>query len=365
MVVRTPQMAPARDRADDASSLLVSSTRMLVAAGDDNPERLKIYAELASELLDRTSIADRQEIARLLADFAPAPRTILRRLAREPLDVAAPILTRARSLTAIDLLGLLAVVAEGHANLIAARRDLSDDVILALINRGEARPIRTLLENPAFQMTTERAHALAANAHGDPVILAALGQVPAEDDTKPAALFGTLESTARAKMIATSEARRALVGGARGYRPAARPGNIEADGLFQRAIAGDWSGIAHDIARALRLEPDLVDASLADPGGEPLLVLLRAAGLPADAIMRVILFHPTLGRDVAKVRWLGELNERLTCEGAALFIEEWRGRTAPAQRLTDTADGLKRPMERFAPRAPLPRVVTSGRVREA
>lgn len=345
MVVRTPHKAPlARDRAEEPSSLLTSTTRMLVAAGDDDPERLRIYAELAGELLDRAPVEDRAAVARLLAEFPPAPRVILRRLARDAAAVAEPILTRAMTLTAIDLLGLLAVVPESHATWIAGRAGLADDVMLAIVNRGEAVPVRALLENPAFKMTAELANALAAHGFDDPVILGAIGRAPAATDASAAPLFGTLDGAARARVIATLEARRVLAARP-GRAPTAASPRLDAAALFTLATRGAWDAIGTSIAEALRLAPARVAASLSDPGGEPLIVLLRAGGVPAADAIRIALFRPTLGRDVAVIRWLGELNDRLTAEGALLLVEDWRGREtrvdqmAPASR----ADLVQRP----------------------
>lgn len=333
MVVRPPHKTSlARDRAEETASLLTSTTRMLVAAGDDDPERLRIYAELAGELLDRAPVEDRVTVAALLADFAPAPRTILRRLARDVAAVAEPIVSRARTLTAIDLLGLLAVVPETHAAWIARRSGLADDVVLALINRGEAGPVRALLENLEFKMTAECADAIAGQTFDDPVILAAIGRAPKLADSGAAPLFGALDTAARAKIIATLEARRALTSRP-GRAPATSP-RLDAAGLFALATRGAWDEIGASIAQTLRVATARVAASMADPGGEPLLVLLRAGGLPPADAIRVVLFHPALGRNVALIRWLGELNERLTAEGALLLVEDWRGRAQSAEQPT-------------------------------
>ncbi len=66
------------------------------------------YTELVLRLLDSVDIGTRKLVAARLANYPAAPAEVVRRLARDVLEVASPILERSHSLSGPDLLAIIA-----------------------------------------------------------------------------------------------------------------------------------------------------------------------------------------------------------------------------------------------------------------
>src|ERR1051326_3250932 len=62
------------------------------------PEEERHYTELVLRLIDRVDVATRKIVAAKLAHYPAAPLAVVRRLARDVLEVAEPILEHSRQL---------------------------------------------------------------------------------------------------------------------------------------------------------------------------------------------------------------------------------------------------------------------------
>lgn len=94
--------------------------------------------DLALGLFDAVSRDARRFAAATLSKCDPAPPGLVRRLAEEPVDIAAPLLVRSRALSDVDLIALIARHGLPHARAIA-RRDHLHPAIAALIRALVAR----------------------------------------------------------------------------------------------------------------------------------------------------------------------------------------------------------------------------------
>jgi len=99
--------------------------------------------DLALGLYDSVPDEARRFAAAALSDCDPAPRHLIRRLADEPAEIAAPILIRSKALSDVDLIGLIARKGISHARVISRREGLHPTVaalIRALLSRVEPEP---------------------------------------------------------------------------------------------------------------------------------------------------------------------------------------------------------------------------------
>lgn len=84
--------------------------------------------DLTLPLYDRVSPEARRFVAAALSECRRAPLGLVRRLASEPIDIAAPVLMRSAVLTDIDLVGLIARMGLPHARAIAGRPELNPSI---------------------------------------------------------------------------------------------------------------------------------------------------------------------------------------------------------------------------------------------
>src|SRR5437763_8481604 len=111
-----------RDGVDIRPTLVRVLTDLYVQKPSHSAEEERHYTELALRLIDSVDLATRMTIARKLSSYPGAPPAVARRLARDVVDVAEPILRHSRALTAADLDGVVRDFGARHAAIIAERR---------------------------------------------------------------------------------------------------------------------------------------------------------------------------------------------------------------------------------------------------
>ena len=101
------------------------------------PSRREIaqLEDLTLPLFGEVSVESRRYVAAALSECEYAPTALVRRLAEEPVETAAPLLTRSNALSDIDLIALIGRHGLPHARAIARRKELNPtiaDLIRAL-----------------------------------------------------------------------------------------------------------------------------------------------------------------------------------------------------------------------------------------
>src|SRR5206468_594998 len=96
-------------------------TDLYIQKSTHTPEEERHYTELVLRLLESVDVATRKVVAEKLAGYATAPAAVVRRLARDLIEVAQPILERSPRLTGADLLAIVNERGLRHAAAIARR----------------------------------------------------------------------------------------------------------------------------------------------------------------------------------------------------------------------------------------------------
>src|SRR5205085_5877149 len=84
-------------------------------------EEERHYTELVLRLIDSVDQGTRVAVAKKIASYAGAPPAVARRLARDTIEVAEPILRHCAVLTSADLAAIVRDFGASHAAIIAAR----------------------------------------------------------------------------------------------------------------------------------------------------------------------------------------------------------------------------------------------------
>ncbi|TPJ24592.1 DUF2336 domain-containing protein [Mesorhizobium sp. B2-7-2] len=115
------------------------------------PSRREIaqLEDLTLPLFDEVSIESRRYVAAALSECDYAPTALVRRLAEEPVEIAAPLLTRSNALSDIDLIALIGRHGLPHARAIARRKELNPTIadLIRVLERPtlvKARPPETV-----------------------------------------------------------------------------------------------------------------------------------------------------------------------------------------------------------------------------
>lgn len=356
-------LAPATD-ARRGIAVLKPATEIFVEEPRHTRTSIAVYEELALQLIRTTSHQDLLTVARLLAESDMAPPSVLKALLAEAPDIAGVVLAKAKTLTTVDMLALVATGSLDHLNHLAARPDLPADVVDALLRKLPAETLPALLGNHTIRLPREAIPGLIETARGRPAVASALAnRLHDVDETALTDLFLDLDTRGRRRVIQALELLALRDFAARRPLPhVVAPDRDQVEQLARMTLMRDTTGVSEILAQVLAIDGDLLRQLLSDTGGEPLAIALRAAGIEAPIATRVILFSGTEDvRNYFEVKRLVELFETVSLRSAALLVDRWRSArpARPARYVPQTEAGTPvRARQAGAP--PAPSVATPG-----
>ena len=276
-----------RDGVDIRPTLVRVLTDLYVQKAAHTAEEERHYTELVLRLIDSVDLATRVAVARKIAGYAGAPPAVARRLARDSIEVAEPILRQSAALGSADLAAIVRDFGPSHAAIIAAREI--------------AKPQQPSVAEPPKAPRVER---------------------PAREDAEIAIadLFFSADSAARRTLLLS-------LGNADSEAPQSVRPLETLRALESAALSRDPIGFTTLIENALSLTPSQAERFVHDPSGEPLLVAAKALAMPPVVLQRVLMFiDPAIGESVAKVFDLAAFYERMSADAAHTIIDSVRGR---------------------------------------
>jgi hypothetical protein len=270
-----------REGFDIRPTLLRVLTDLYLQKPAHPPDDERYYTELALRLINSTDLAARTAVAERLASYPAAPHQVIMRLARDVIDVAAPILKHSPCLTAADLELIAADCGPAHAAMIAARSpglDGKPQITGAGEDRGTAEAAE--LSELFFSANSAERRLILLNLDYAPQTPFALAPIRA------GAVAGRLEAAALAH-------------------------NIEA---FIREIELGL-GIASALARRIAT----------DELGEPIVAITKALWARRAVLERILLFvNPSIGQSVQRVHELADHYDGISAEAAQRLVAIWR-----------------------------------------
>lgn len=324
-------LARAGDRKRDAS-LLRATTELYVLDATHDRDAMHRYEELATHFLAKVDVEDRRFVAERLAARADVPLAVVRALARDVFDVAAPIIKASPILGPTDLLSIIAATGSDHHRLIAQRPMLPVEVVRALCLTGEADVMEALQQGD-----------IAASAVADsPDTHDPDRSAGASSDRFDPWRFLSLDTKGRLRVIADTANRPP----ASYVSDAARVDRafqaiLSAAQIVGYARGGNLPAIIAAIAEGLGLPEPLVAAAMEDTGGELLAVMLKALRLTDVQARQVFLLASPSGKDVSRFFPLADLYAGMEATLAETFIAAWRDalRHAPSGHEPYTSEG--------------------------
>lgn len=290
--------------ADIRPALLRVLTDLYVQRPAHSADEERHYTELALRLLEVVEAPVRAAIAARLAAFSGAPVAVLRRLARDVIEVAAPVLAQTQVLPHAELIVIAEEFGPAYAAAVAQRAEFSALIDLKAM---EAEVMETLPDvvEAADQTTSLSELFFAADAAERRLILLNLDYAPISP----------------AQPVATALARDPV-------RRLEQAALLRNTAEFTR-ITEDALGLSH--RQAARIAEDR--------SGETIVVVAKALAMPADVLQRILLLlNPAIGQSVQRVYDLAELHDEMTQDAALRLLAIWQ-----ETELQDQVSGGRRP----------------------
>jgi uncharacterized protein (DUF2336 family) len=270
-------------------------------------------ADLLVEMLRDAVTAEREKVARRLANLSEMPGVLVRMLLRDELPVARALLENSPNLSDADLINCLYSASQDHRRLIALRRGVSEVVADALVDMGEPAVTETLLKNELVRFSHQGLENIVAATRDNPQLIPMLLKRSELRPSHAYVMFWWSDAEARRTILqrfavsreilqdavgdvfplASAEgwqdplSRKALQFIERRQRNRAAIAKSPYDSL-EEAIAAAQNGMTRETAEEISylsgLKPMTGAKIFTDPGGEPLAILCKATGLPRGAV---------------------------------------------------------------------------------
>jgi hypothetical protein len=278
-----------RDGVDVRPTLVRVLTDLYVLKPVHSSEEERHYTELVLRLIDSVDLATRAAVAKKIAGYAGAPPAVARRLARDVVEVAEPILRHCQALTTADLDAISRDFGWTHAAIIATKREVAP-----------APPGMKLTARPAAPVARDRDEL--------------------DSGIRLAELFFSADSAARRILLLSL-----------GDAEAEAPQNVlpaeTIRALETAALGRDRAAFTKLIENGLSLSAAQAERIVRDESGEALLIAAKALAMPPVALQRVLMFiDPAIGESVQRFFDLAALYERISADAAHKIIASVRGR---------------------------------------
>jgi Uncharacterised protein conserved in bacteria (DUF2336) len=270
---------------DMRTTLLRVLTHLYLQRPTHTPEDEHYYTELALRLIDAADRPERAALAARLAPYPSAPRAVIARLARDVIEVAAPILKQSPCLTAADLEAIAREHGAAHAAVISAR----------------SVPVASTPPDPA----------------------------PADDAQARASQLSELFYAANApeRRLILINLDYALTIPSQRLAAAQR---ADIWRLESAALQHNTETLVGELGRMLGVSRAQARRIVNDEIGEPMVVAAKAVELPAETLRRVLLFMtPWAGQSVDRIFELAELYAEISATAACRLISIWRNADPP------------------------------------
>jgi uncharacterized protein (DUF2336 family) len=269
--------------------------------GRMTPQERGLIDMVMASAVSRFDAPTRRRLAERIAQFPEGPTELTLALARDEIDVAAPVLRNSLGLRSSDIVQIIRDAGADHQFAISERKALPGDVVDALIEYGSSDAICRMLANPAAEISTRAIETLVRRSASEPafqpLVLARseltirlaqlmfwwvspearkeiLIRYSIERRMMHAALDELLESG-----LAASDTDEALRVTLSLVRPPAAMSKALLARLLDLAAMRQRDEFTSEFALAGRIRPETAFRILGDLGGEPLAVYAKALGL--------------------------------------------------------------------------------------
>jgi uncharacterized protein (DUF2336 family) len=134
------------------------------------PEEAALFDAVMTKLATEMEEAVRAELAVRMSAEEDPPRTLIKSLAFDVIDVAAPVLRRSPALSEADLVAIATTKGQGHLRAVARRETLSEGVSELIVNRGDDQTLEVLLRNDGARLSRTAHETAVDRAQANPML---------------------------------------------------------------------------------------------------------------------------------------------------------------------------------------------------
>jgi uncharacterized protein (DUF2336 family) len=190
----------AKDSASRESVVEKITDLFVAGAPQFSDNHVALFDQVIGLLADAIETRARARLSERLADVDNAPPNLVRKLSRDEIVVARPVLARSTKLSDKDLVDAARHGGRDHMLAITERRDLSEPVTDVLVMEGDRVVVNAVASNPTARFSAKGYDSLVAKSRVDELLQAALGRRNDIPQRHMAALFELAKTAARERL---------------------------------------------------------------------------------------------------------------------------------------------------------------------
>jgi uncharacterized protein (DUF2336 family) len=172
----------------------------LAHAPSFSESHVALFDQVISLLTDAIELRARAHLAERLCHTENAPIGVIRKLSKDAIVVARPVLTNSPCLTDADLVDAAREGGRDHMLAISERSDLAEPVTDILVNEGDRVIVNAVARNPTARFSTRGYDVLVLKSRQDALLQSALGRRSDIPRRHMAVLFELAKTAARERL---------------------------------------------------------------------------------------------------------------------------------------------------------------------
>jgi uncharacterized protein (DUF2336 family) len=165
-----------KDESAKAKTVDQLTDLFLASAPAFSDSHVALFDQVISVLTDAIELRARARLAERLCDAVNAPREVIRKLSRDAIIVARPVLTKSPCLTDQDLVDAARSGGRDHMLAISERSHLSEPVTDVLVSEGDRVVVNAVASNPSARFSAKGYDVLVFKSRQDALLQSALGR---------------------------------------------------------------------------------------------------------------------------------------------------------------------------------------------
>jgi len=330
----------AKDVASREKTVDLITDLFVAGASGFSESHVELFDQVIGLLANVIETRARARLSEKMADVENAPTEVVRRLSRDEIVVARPVLARSPRLTDNDLVDAARHGGRDHMLAISERRNLSEPVTDVLVLEGDRVVVNAVASNPTARFSARGYDTLVAKSRADDLLQSALGRRNDIPQRHMAVLFELAKKAARERIQsdAAPMARKAVAQAvhesardiaaetkarSEAYKAAVHEVSllVQEDKLDEAALLdyarhGKTDHAAVALGYLSKLPLSMIERTLLSSDNDALLIVTRSLNLQWTTVRALFLVRPDPKPSARMLEQLAESYAKLTASTA-------------------------------------------------
>jgi uncharacterized protein (DUF2336 family) len=189
-----------KDEVSKARTVDQLTDLFIMSAPTFSDNHIALFDQVISVLSDAIELRARAHLSERLSTISNAPKGVIRKLSKDAIVVARPVLTNSPCLSDADLIDAARHGGRDHMLAISERHELAEPVTDVLVHEGDRVIVNAVASNPTARFSAKGYDALVHKSREDALLQSALGRRSDIPRRHMAVLFELAKTSAQERL---------------------------------------------------------------------------------------------------------------------------------------------------------------------